>query len=232
MPKTSLPKTTAAKTAATKTTAAKTPDPVSRPPTRKHGTTRESLLDTGLQLFGDRGFDGVSVKDLETAVGLTPGRGSFYRHFESKEALLADIVHREVEKLRQLRTLQQRGISGSLGDRRAELIVDFRMRLIVLDQLRPFINLLGREYGRFPELLEQLYTLLVEESLAQEGSDMRRDIANQQVRGSDADALAAVVQSALVGYHLSKTYFGNQPYGVDNDRFVKALVELLVPAAG
>lgn len=211
---------------------AKTPQSPAKPATRRHGTTREGLLDAGLQLFGDKGFDGVSVKDLEAAAGLTPGRGSFYRHFESKEALLADIVHREVEKLRQLRTLQQRSISGSLGDRRAELIVDFRMRLIVLEQLRPFINLLGREYGRFPELLEQLYTLLVEESLAQEGSDMRRDIANRQVRGSDADALAAVVQSALVGYHLSKTYFGSEPYGVDNDRFVKALVELLVPAAG
>lgn len=209
----------------------KVPRTAAKPASRKHGTTRESLLDAGLQLFGDKGFDGVSVKDLEAAAGLTPGRGSFYRHFESKEALLADIVHREVEKLRQLRTLQQRGISGSLGDRRAELIVDFRMRLIVLDELRPFINLLGREYGRFPELMAEIYTLLVEESLAQEGSDMQRDITNRQVRGSDADALAAVVQSALVGFHLSKTYFGNEPYGVDNDRFIKALVELLVEPA-
>ena len=198
---------------------------------RKHGTTRESLLEAGLRLFGEKGFDGVSVKDLETAVGLTPGRGSFYRHFESKEVLLADIVHREVEKLRQLRTLQQRSISGSLGDRRAELIVDFRMRLIVLEQLKDFIMLLGREYGRFPELLAQLYSLLVEESLAEEGQVMQRDIASRQVRGADADALAAVVQSALVGYHLSKTYFGSSPYGVDNDRFIKALVELLVPPA-
>lgn len=199
---------------------------------RKHGTTRESLLTAGLQLFGEKGFDGVSVKDLESAAGLTPGRGSFYRHFESKEALLADIVHREVEKLRQLRELQQRGISGSLGDRRAELIVDFRMRLIVLAQLKDFILLLGREYGRFPELLGQLYSLLVEESLAQEGSELERDIANQHIRGGDAHALAAVVQSALVGFHLSKTYFGSQPYGIDDDRFIKALVDLLVPPPG
>ncbi len=196
---------------------------------RKHGTTRDGLLEAGLRLFGEKGFDGVSVKDIETAVGLTPGRGSFYRHFESKEALLTDIVHREVEKLRQLRDLQQRGISGSLGDRRAELIVDFRMRLIVLEQLKDFILLLGREYGRFPDLLTQLYSLLVEESLASEGKDMARDIAEKQVRGGDADALAAVVQSALVGFHLSKTYFGSQPYGIDDDRFIKTLVDLLVP---
>jgi AcrR family transcriptional regulator len=200
-----------------------------RTPSRKHGTTRESLLDAGLQLFGQKGVDGVSIKDIETAVGLTPGRGSFYRHFESKEALLAAVVHREVEKLRHMRNLQQRGISGSLGNRRAELIVDFRMRLVVLDQIRPFINLLGREYGRFPDLLEQLYGLLVEESLAAEGKDLARDIAEKKVRGGDADALAAVIQSALIGFHLSKTYFGSQPYGIDDDRFIKALVDQLIP---
>lgn len=205
--------------------------PDAKPGPRKHGTTRDGLLEAGLRLFGERGFDGVSVKDIETTVGLTPGRGSFYRHFESKEALLTDIVHREVEKLRHLRELQQRGISGSLGDRRAELIVDFRMRLIALEQMKDFILLLGREYGRFPDLLEQLYSLLVEESLASEGKDLAKDIAEKQVRSGDADALAAVVQSALVGFHLSKTYFGSQPYGIDDDRFIKTLVDLLVPVA-
>lgn len=203
--------------------------PAAKAGARKHGTTREGLLAAGLRLFGEKGFDGVSVKDIETAVGLTPGRGSFYRHFESKEALLIDIVQREVEKLRGLRTLQQRSISGSLGDRRAELIVEFRMRLIALEQVKEFILLLGREYGRFPDLLEQLYSLLVEESLASEGRDLAKDIAEKQVRGGDADALAAVVQSALVGFHLSKTYFGSQPYGINDDRFIKTLVDLLVP---
>jgi len=195
---------------------------------RRHGATREGILDSGLKLFSEKGFDGVSVKDIEAAVGLTPGRGSFYRHFESKEALLADIVHREVEKIRQMRDLQQRRISGSLGDRRAELIVEYRLALIGLEQIKTFINLLGREYGRFPELMEQLYQLLVVESLALHAKDLKRDMAKHQVRGKDAEALAAVVQSALVGFHLSKTYFGSEPYGVDNDRFVKALAELLV----
>lgn len=213
----------------------KEPNPVlvavmpAKAPSRKHGTTREGLLDAGLALFGQKGFDGVSIKDIETAVGLTPGRGSFYRHFESKEVLLAEIVHREVGKLRQLRELQQRGISGSLGDRRAELIVDLRMRMIGLEHLNDFILLLGREFGRFPDLMQELYGLLVEESMAAESAELARDIEKKQVRGGDAEALAAVIQSALIGFHLSKTYFGGQHYGIEDDRFVKALVDLLIP---
>lgn len=205
------------------------PEPPGRAPGRKHGATRESLLEAGLALFAQKGFDGVSIRDIETAVGLTPGRGSFYRHFESKEALLADIVQRQVQKLRDLRALQQQGISGSLGDRRAEWIVDLRMRLLGLAHLNEFILLLGREFGRFPDLMQELYGLLVEESMAAESAALARDMAEKQVGGSDAEAVAAVIQSALIGFHLSKTYFGGQHYGIADDRFTKALVDLLLP---
>jgi len=131
---------------------------------KKHGVTRDSILDAGLHLFAERGFDGISVKDIESAVGLTPGRGSFYRHFKSREELLETIVHREVERIRGMRDLQQRAVGGSLGDRRAELILQYRLSLIGLEQIKSLINLLAREYGRFPELMDQLHQLLVDES--------------------------------------------------------------------
>jgi AcrR family transcriptional regulator len=195
---------------------------------KKHGSTRNEILDAGLKLFSDRGFDGISVKDIETAVGLTPGRGSFYRHFESKEVLLEHIVHREVDKVRNMRDMQQRAIGGSLGDRRAELVLQYRLSLIGLEQIKSLINLLAREYGRFPELMQQLYELLVEESLVLHAGDLVRDIQKNKVRSTDAEALATVVQSALVGYHLSKTYFGHTPQGIDNERFINALVDLML----
>jgi AcrR family transcriptional regulator len=199
-----------------------------KPASKKHGSTRDSLLDAGLQLFSERGFDGISVKEIESAVGLTPGRGSFYRHFESKEVLLEQIVQREVEKIRLLRDMQQRAVSGSLGDRRAELIVQYRLSLIGLEQIKSLINLLAREYGRFPELMDQLHQLLVQESLELSASDFSKDIRKKILRGKDAAALATVVQSALVGYHLSKTYFGHSPNRIDSERFVATLVDLMI----
>ncbi|MCB1616146.1 MAG: TetR/AcrR family transcriptional regulator, partial [Pseudomonadales bacterium] len=154
---------------------------------KKRGVTRDSLLDAGLQLFGDKGFDGTSIKDVEAAVGLTPGRGSFYRHFGSKEDLLEAVVHREVEKVRMMRDLRQRAVSGSLGNRRAELIMELRLGLIGLNEIKSLINLLGREYGRFPELMRQLRELLVDESLEFSSEDFKQDMKQGVVKGSDAD---------------------------------------------
>ena len=194
---------------------------------KKHGSTRDDILDAGLKLFSERGFDGISVKDIEAAVGLTPGRGSFYRHYQSKEVLLEHIVQREADKVRNMRDMQ-RAINGSLGDHRSELVLQYRLSLIGLEQIKLLINLLAREYGRFPELMQQLYELLVEESLTLHAGDLIRDIKKNQVRNADAEALATVVQSALVGYHLSKTYFGQTPQGIDTERFINTMADMVL----
>src|SRR5690606_34244259 len=129
---------------------------------------------------------------------------------------------------RGMRDLQQRAVGGSLGDRRSELLLQYRLSLIGLEQIKSLINLLAREYGRFPELMQQLHDLLVDESLVLSARDFAEDQKKNTVRGEDPEALAAVVQSALVGYHLSRTYFNSEPNQVDAERFVQTLVELLM----
>jgi len=48
---------------------------------------RHSIIATSSQLFRERGLDGVSLKDIMSAAGLT--HGGFYGHFSSKDALEA-----------------------------------------------------------------------------------------------------------------------------------------------
>ena len=50
---------------------------------------REALLAAAAHHFAERGFNGVSIEDLGTAVGMSGP--AVYRHFESKQALLAAI---------------------------------------------------------------------------------------------------------------------------------------------
>ena len=66
--------------------------------TRRPGSTRERLLDVALDLFAEEGFRGTTITEVERRAGLTPGTGSFYRHFASKEDLLRAAVDREVER--------------------------------------------------------------------------------------------------------------------------------------
>jgi len=64
--------------------------------------TRERIIAAASRLFRARGVAAVSIADVMEAAGLTVG--GFYRHFDSKEALVAEAIEaasREtVEKLR------------------------------------------------------------------------------------------------------------------------------------
>ena len=62
-------------------------------------SSRDKLLAQGLRLFAERGFDAVSVGEIEQAAGLVPRRGAMYRHFASKDALLEAVVPYSSEAL-------------------------------------------------------------------------------------------------------------------------------------
>jgi TetR/AcrR family transcriptional regulator, transcriptional repressor for nem operon len=49
--------------------------------------TRERIIEIAGKLFRERGFDGIGVVELMKSAGLT--HGGFYRHFASKEDLMA-----------------------------------------------------------------------------------------------------------------------------------------------
>jgi TetR/AcrR family transcriptional regulator, transcriptional repressor for nem operon len=46
---------------------------------------RERLLEAGVRIFSKSGFNGCSVQDITESAGVP--KGSFYNHFDSKEAL-------------------------------------------------------------------------------------------------------------------------------------------------
>jgi TetR/AcrR family transcriptional regulator, transcriptional repressor for nem operon len=54
--------------------------------------TREDIVEAGLRCLVERGFNAVGVQDITDAAGVP--KGSFYNHFESKEALGLEIVER------------------------------------------------------------------------------------------------------------------------------------------
>src|ERR1700741_4939228 len=53
---------------------------------------RERLIDAGLETLHRRGFNGCGVQEITENAGVP--KGSFYNHFESKEALGAAVVDR------------------------------------------------------------------------------------------------------------------------------------------
>jgi AcrR family transcriptional regulator len=66
---------------------------------RRPGPARRAqLLQVTARLFAERGFHGVSIEDIGAAAGISgPG---VYRHFPSKDALLAEMLVDVSERLR------------------------------------------------------------------------------------------------------------------------------------
>lgn len=56
---------------------------------------RQNVINVASRLFRERGFDGIGLKDLMEAAGLT--QGAFYKQFESKEALAVEASNRALE---------------------------------------------------------------------------------------------------------------------------------------
>ncbi|GLZ15699.1 TetR family transcriptional regulator [Actinomadura sp. NBRC 104425] len=197
-------------------------------PSSTPSPTRERIMDATLELVLERGFGGTAVTDIEAAAGLSPGSGSFYRHFRSKREVFEAVFERELDRARRHRTGFERGPVGGAAE--AALTRRLLEQLDYLAAIRPLIMLLAREHGRFPELTARVREALLDGGIADEAAHLARDLdgapGDEPLR-DDPHAVTAVVVSALTGYHLSREFFGRPPAGVAPERFAAALAALL-----
>ena len=56
----------------------------------KKTEARTKLLQTGLRLFAENGFNGTGIKEIVDEVGVP--KGSFYNYFKSKEDFTVEII--------------------------------------------------------------------------------------------------------------------------------------------
>jgi len=69
---------------------------------------RAEICRTAAQIFRDRGYDATSVSDIARALGMT--KAGLYHYFDSKEALLFEIMTYGLERVRDDVVLQVRNI--------------------------------------------------------------------------------------------------------------------------
>lgn len=60
-------------------------------------TTKERIRSEAAALFREKGFNGTSMAELATEVGIT--KSSLYHHFPSKQALLSEIIELTVNRV-------------------------------------------------------------------------------------------------------------------------------------
>jgi AcrR family transcriptional regulator len=70
---------------------------MARPKSASHDLRREEILDIAAQCFADSSYPAASMNDIAAAGGTSKAR--LYHYYESKEAILFDLLDRYTQRL-------------------------------------------------------------------------------------------------------------------------------------
>ncbi|MFG2005247.1 TetR/AcrR family transcriptional regulator [Spirillospora sp. NPDC048911] len=184
--------------------------------------TRERIIDSAMWLFGENGYRGTSVAQIEKAAGLTPGAGGLYHHFRTKEAVLSAGIERHLARLDALRDIRR--VLTGLGDLRAELTLTARYVLAELDGEEELLRIMASEARNLPGIVEVAIEQLVSATYTEFEAWLRERAGLPADR---ATAVAAVGLGSLLSSRMLRSVLRVTAVGVDDDTFVATWVEMM-----
>lgn len=96
-------------------------------------------MEAAQKLFMEEGYQKTSIARIETEAGLVPRAGAFYRHFDSKQALLMEVARVSIAE-----TPEDFGLDrlADFGDTRAELVAIALKYEEAMFRQKPFARLI------------------------------------------------------------------------------------------
>jgi AcrR family transcriptional regulator len=176
---------------------------------RPRSTTRERILEAALALFVARGVAGTTVSDIERAVGLAAGSGSFYRHFQSKDDVLVASVERAVTRMAE-EVDAARAALLAIEDPAERRTGDYEVLLSAMREFDPLWRLVVAERDRFPDVHRAF------------GDALR--LASWDV-GWPEHPTATIALAALAGYNMLVALDAEPYRHIRPEDFIAALME-------
>jgi AcrR family transcriptional regulator len=187
-------------------------------------TGRARILREAIRLFAERGYDRTSVPDIQEAAGLSRGSGALYKHFPSKEHLLATAIGQFVETARQGRAeLGETTLSIDEGSRR--LVESMLERL---GANRDVLRILWRDLEHFPELKASARSEIMQGTYLAVADWLRERQRQGELRAHDSEAVAAVVVGSAAMFRVFEAIWGERAIDISDERFALAWSDLLL----
>lgn len=181
---------------------------------------RRSILEATERLLADRRFDALSVAEIISAAGVS--RASFYFYFESKHAVLAELVRGAVGEAEQ--------VAEPWLEQPADAAARAALHQGTLDGARlwrkhgPILRAIVENWRSDPGL-EALWTEMMERFATAATERIERDRADGRAPAKDVDARTLAEVLTWMGeraYYLAAT---GHPAFADEDAVVAALTE-------
>ncbi|MFE2378758.1 TetR/AcrR family transcriptional regulator [Streptomyces sp. NPDC059398] len=104
---------------------------------RKKAATRQAIADAALRLFLDRGYDGVSMRDIAETADVSTA--TVFKHFTGKEALVFD--QEESNDARLIAAVRERATGQSVLDALRQHVLDTWLPIAAHPQREEFNHL-------------------------------------------------------------------------------------------
>jgi AcrR family transcriptional regulator len=204
---------------------ADTPEPAEGP---RRSRAADRILREAMQLFAERGYERTSIADIQAAAGLAPGSGALYKHFPSKEAVLAAGMERFMEGAERARALI-RSVPGPVDE---ALAVLGRAAMQMLADDRDVLRIVWRELEHFPELRERVREQRMQSSYAAVAEWLRERDARGEIRVEDPEATAVVLLGSITSFRVFQTLLGEPPARLEDERYLRAWLRMMTRALG
>ncbi|TDD70011.1 TetR/AcrR family transcriptional regulator [Actinomadura rubrisoli] len=179
-----------------------------------------------LRLFADRGYTATSVAEIEAAAGLSPGAGGLYRHFRSKEEVLASAIREHIDRTRrQVSDVLKQATAFADRPLETRLRMTCQAGLAKMREEQDLIRVLFRDLDQFPNLVAEMREGIVNPLYNGIATWLS---AQPEFEGSDEDwpAVASILGGAVVNYWLANESMYEPPTRIDEKRFVQSWARL------
>lgn len=175
----------------------------------KSQQTMNELMASAFELFGTKGFAQTSVAEITDHAGYA--KGSFYRHWNSKDELFLSIVE---QKLKQYRAARHESIRGA-GDleEAMNVIWDF-LETIISDKNWSSIFLEFTVYSATSEVLRKL----MNKSVYRLSNEVFADLVRDHVETGYPPEKIGALNTALFEGFLIHRALGNELLSIDDVR--------------
>ncbi len=174
-------------------------------------STRDRLINSARYLFWERGFAGTSMADLLAHADVNSG--SFYHFFESKEALLREVLEGYLFALRPMVVDPAFATTSDPAERIFAILAGYRERILATDS--KYGCPLGRLALEIDPENRPAHALIAKNFQGWIGAvrECVDELKPRLPRGTDLDALSTYVLAVMEGgVMLSRSYGSVEPF--------------------
>jgi AcrR family transcriptional regulator len=161
--------------------------------------TKEKIFDAAVELFAERGYDRVSVRDIARAVGVT--EAAVYKHYASKDSIL-DAIFAYVET-RLYTPPAPESLDALLADLPFEEILESMPRFMLADPYMPKImRIMFGEMNHNEKIRGYIRGEIFERPVAEMEILFRKLAEKGKIKPCDPGAMSTLFISLLVYWYF------------------------------